>query len=162
MTKSSPQENLGALKLAVKIMGVLLVVGTIALFIAVYIKFSNKPAKSEYHQPKNIVAEVVAPSVQVAPPAKVEVRNCDFKPSADIELSGSIVNSIRNGNTLTIITEKKLKPAMVNKVQEGNSLTLTAEAAVASPQQIVIVDLCEGEVISRLNIIDSGQGAEKQ
>jgi len=134
-------------------MGILLVVGTIALFVAIYIKFGNKSA-----EPERYVAKISKPIpreiVQAAAPVVTKTQTCDFESNPEIELSGKIMNSIRNGNTLTIITEKTLKPAIVNKVHEGNSLTLTAEAAVESPQQIVIFDLCEGEIISRIDVVE--------
>ena len=145
MSKTSPQENLGKLKFAVVFMGILLVFGTMALFVAVYIKFQKKSSI-----PVNTSAVVQAMPVQQAPAP--EVKTCDFQPDANIELSGRVTNAIRSGNTLTIITEKEVKPAVVNKVQEGNSLTLTAEAPVQVPQQIILFDLCEGVVLSSLNV----------
>lgn len=151
MTKASQQEDLRALKLAVKIMGILLIVGTIALFIGIYIKYGNKSQK--HSTTSEVVKTIPAIPAQIIAPAPPQEKACEFKSEADIELTGKIKYSIRNGNTLTIITEKKLKPAVINKVQEGNSLTLTAEAAVEAPEQIVIFDLCEGEVISRINVV---------
>ena len=116
MQETELSSGVKMLRRVVITMGYVLVIGTIALMIAAYFKFTNKPATPEKSY------------------AMQDNRDkCSFKSNADIEVVGNIASSSINGNILTIITGKSAKPG----------------------SQIVVFDLCVGEVLSRLNIIEN-------
>lgn len=137
MTNPELSPGIRRLRKVVIVMGYILVIGTLALFIAVYFKFSNKHS---------------APANSFATQAPTYSEKCVFQPTADIEISDNIISSNINNNILTIITNKKNKPVSANNIQQGDPIILSA-ITPQSTQQIIIFDLCKGEVLSRLNIV---------
>jgi|GEM_PF-6832119 len=138
MPENELSPGIKRLRRVVITMGIVLVVGTLALFVAAFIKFSHtKP-----HEPVNTFA--ATPSV---------TEKCEYKPTDNIEINGDVINSSVSGNMLTILTGKKKKPLEINKDLQGNSLTLSAKPQQFS-QEIVIYDLCKGQVLSHLTVLD--------
>jgi hypothetical protein len=82
------ERNLKILKTVVITMGIVLILGTIALFIAVLHR-SNNPGKEVYN---NVAAKEIATCQQVG------------TNKLTIEVSGSIVSATTNNNILTVVT----------------------------------------------------------
>ncbi len=133
--------SLKILRRIVIIMGFMLIIGIMALFIAVYYKFTHKTAS-----PTNSYA-AIAPLPQIPPEKK-----CIFAANNTLEINSNVISSVLNGNILTLITAAKTTPPVINKIQTGNALTLTATTAHLT-QEVIVYDLCEGVVLSRLNVV---------
>ena len=102
MTSTNKEPNdFKTLKAAVHIMGILLVVGFIALVIAVIYKVNTKKPKAD---------------IAISKPT-----NCDYK-SVDLPMKGRILSTKLDGDKLLITMD----------------------------DSVVIVDLCAGEVLSRI------------
>lgn len=82
---NNEENNLRTLKFIVKLMGVLLAVGTIALFIGIIIKSSINKA------PKNKAAHE---------------SSCDYQ-EHNVDIEGNIVSATTNNDILTIVTSDK-------------------------------------------------------
>lgn len=105
------------LRRAVIVMGYMLVIGTIALFIATYFKFFyNKPEEQN--------------GIYTVTSKQNPISNCTIKPGANIKADGKIISSNINGNLLTLITSNPSKAG----------------------QQVIIFDLCKGEITSKINV----------
>ena len=140
--KEKEEKSLKILKTVVISMGVLLIVGTFALFIAVLQK-----ASSTSTEPKKVVYK--SAPVEAAPaPIK-----CIYK-DAELPLKRSIISATTENNLLTIVTKQAKSVQSVSKVQDGNSLTLSADKGQTS-QQVIIYDLCEGKALSTFNFVAS-------
>lgn len=142
MAQSENKEDLTILKRVVMIMGVMLVAGTILLIAAVIYKANNQSDKI-------IVSEQPA-SAERQYYIATEPR-CTYQ-NAEVPVSSKILSANVNNNILTIITDKTVEPKSVSSVVDGNSLTLSAEKDHIG-QQVVLIDLCSGEVISRVDLV---------
>ncbi|MCE3233264.1 MAG: hypothetical protein K0R98_1521 [Rickettsiaceae bacterium] len=121
-------------------MGIVLVVGTIALFIAI---LQRSQSVERVEMPIEIKK-----TVEIEP-AKPEVV-CNYK-DADIQVNSEVISATTNNNTLTIVTSKQVTPS-VSAITEGNHLTFNAVTA-SIQQQVIVYDLCKGEVISRITLV---------
>jgi hypothetical protein len=88
MSANNEERNLKILKRVVVGMGVLLVVGTIALFIAVILRSGNK-------------------SKEVYKSSAKETVGCTYKDVA-IKADGDVISATTNNNILTITTKKSV------------------------------------------------------
>ena len=112
MSLSELSPGVRILRKIVIIMGFVLLIGTLALFVAAYYKFTHKkPAAT----PSNAYAQ------------SDSSEKCAFKPVSDVEIAGKVTNSSLNGNIITINSDK----------------------------QLVLFDICRGEVLSRVNIVSA-------
>jgi hypothetical protein len=138
MSANKLSPGIKRLRRVVITMGIVLVVATLALFIAAFIKFSHiKP-----HEDDNRFADNQTLS-----------EKCDYKPKDAIVVGGDVIGSTVNGSVLTIITAKQKSPLEISKNLQGSSLTLTAKPQQYS-QEIVIYDLCKGKVLSQITVLN--------
>ncbi len=140
-------KDLVILKSVVIIMGVLLIVGTIALFVAVLYKAKQPPKIKE----PVATAQPASTIVYTAPPVK-ETKKCNYK-DTQIPISGDVVSASTNNDILTIISRKTTNQQEITKVTNGHNLEMTTNKATYSTQQVVVYDLCEGVVISTIDLV---------
>lgn len=139
------------------IMGFVLVFGFIALIIAAYYKFKETPASIS--AAPGMQVSKVAPASQLPSAAEMlpslerPADKCIFKATSDLAIDGEVINYNLSNNILTIITANKTKLGLA-KAPENSLLTLSAQKAAPYPQQIIIFDLCRGEVLSRVNLVE--------
>lgn len=88
MSANNEERNLKILKTVVHGMGVLLIIGTIALVIAAF--FKAQARKGSYDKT-----------------AAKETVNCAYK-DGEIEMGGNIISATTNNNVLTITTSKSV------------------------------------------------------
>ncbi len=86
------QGDLRLLKVVVKVMGIVLFFGTIALFVAVYYKFVMKAPKEISLESTNNLA-----------------KSCAYIKSKDIKLTGKVTSANVNGGMLTLVTSDTAK-----------------------------------------------------
>jgi hypothetical protein len=110
MTESELSPGVQRLRKVVITMGFVLVIGTIALFIAAYFKFTNK--KIHTQKPLQIVSTI---------------DKCAFKPNSDLEINGKIINSDINGNIMTIITTQQIILFDLCKGEALSRINVTAD-----------------------------------
>lgn len=77
--------------------------------------------------------DVVAPAAPAVVEQKKVTEKCTFKPESNIQIEGLIVSSNINNNVLTLTTYLESKKGT---------------------QQIVVFDMCSGEVLSRINVFN--------
>lgn len=90
MPNQNEIEDLSALKRVVKTMGVLLVVGTIALVVAVAFKASKSKNKNSIQQIEEI-----------------SNNECEYK-NIEANVGDNIINAHKSGNYLTIVRDDKV------------------------------------------------------
>ncbi len=145
------------LRRVVIIMGFVLVFGFIALIVAAYFKF-NKPNPSVNYiatqqvQPPRADTKIPAAS-EMIPSLETPADKCTFKQNTDLAIDGDVISYSLNNNILTVVTAKKPK-FTIPREQEGTFLTLTAQKPAQSPQQIIIFDLCRGDILSRVHLVE--------
>lgn len=149
------------LRRVVIVMGFMLVIGFIVLVVAICYKFSHKPAEQMNYVAERQAEQYPAPpqAVQLPNPAEISpsletpANKCIFKQSTDLAIEGEIVNYSLKDNILTLITSKKPDPTA--KEPEHSFLSLSNNHKPTSyPQQIVIFDLCRGDILSRVNLVE--------
>lgn len=146
----SEEKNLKVLKAVVISMGIVLIVGTIALFIAILQRSQSQTKMEipiEYKKPEE-AAKVVEPVAPVAPPAPV-APVCEYK-DVDIPVNSDVISATTEGNLVTILTSKVVKPS-VNAISDGKDLTLSTVTS-STAQQIIVYDICAGKVLSRITL----------
>lgn len=140
------------------IMGFVLVFSFIMLIVAAYFKFKENPSGIVIPVAGTQVSKI-APRAQLPSPSEIlpslerPADKCIFKANSDLEIDGEIINYNLSNNILTIITANKTKLGLA-KAPENSLLTITAQKAGQYPKQIIIFDLCRGEVLSRVNLIE--------
>lgn len=156
MSEVELPKSVRILRRVVIIMGYMLVCGFFGVIFTAYYKFSNRPAKPEIANQEKTEAkpEIIATKAtqpQIPASAEKPATKCAFKQKADLAIYGDITNYSLSDNILTVITAAKHAPTLI-KQQEGNSLTLTSQKPSPTPHEIVIFDLCKGEVLSRISL----------
>lgn len=131
-------QNLKILKSIVIGMGVILVVGTFALFIMLL----QRSTSSAPEPTKTIVYNT--------PPSETPAK-CNYK-NTQLDIKSPIIHAQTEGDILTVVTQQTKSTKELNKVQEGNSLSLSAKKTNLS-QNVIIVDLCSGEKLSEIEFI---------
>jgi hypothetical protein len=105
----------------------------------------------EYKKPEES-AKFVEPVAPITPPAP-QPPVCEYK-DIDIPVNSDVISTTTNGNLLTILTAKMVKPS-VNAISDGKDLTLSTVTA-STAQQIIVYDICAGRVLSRITL-DGGK-----
>jgi len=127
-----PQEDktLRIMRSVVINMGILLFVGTIALFVAIFIKANS----SDKEEVANVSNSSVVASIQESqvPEKKIVIENqaqkvCNEYNKADFSVMGNIISSDNNNGILTVTTSK----------------------------QVMVFDLCKGRVIAKFQSVGS-------